>query len=156
MAFKEVGQLSTEKEFEIVSNHFQDLKQHIQDCIEFEDFGVLSSHDINKIKELYFTKSMLFWQMKIDTVEARIAEIKQADKFRYQHNIEFCELMIKKFTYYGEKKQAELKAKGDFYSFNRHHKPGIENQILHWKMRLENSKKLRKMEVPDKKVEVIP
>ena len=156
MAFKEVGQLSTEKEYEIITQHFKDLKQHIQDCFEYEDFEALSSYDMTKLKELYFTKSMLFWKMKQDTVEARMAEIKKQDKFHYQHNIEFCELMIKKFTYYGEKKQAELKAQGDFYSFNKHHKPGIDNQIMHWKMRLENCKKLRKMDTSPRRIEVIP
>ena len=156
MALKEVGQLATEKEYEIITHHFQDLKQHISDCIEFEDFEALSSYDMTRIKELYFQKSALFWKMKVEKVQERMDEIKRNDKFNYQRDAEFCELAIKKFTYYSEQKQSELKAKGDYYSFNRHHKPVIENQILQWKMRLENCKKLRKMETSHEQVKVIP
>lgn len=155
MALQEVG-LSTEQEYAIVTNHFQDLKQHISDCIELEDFEVLSSHDVHKIKELYFTKSALFWKMKVEKVEERMDKIKHSNPFRYQQDTEFCELAIKKFTYYSEQKQAELKAKGDFYSFQKHHKPVIENQIMQWKMRLENQKQFGKLENDNHKVEAIP
>ena len=156
MAFKEVGQLATEKEYEIITKHYLELKQHIQDCIEFEDFEVLSSYDITRIKELHFQKSALFWKMKVEKVEEKMSEIKQTNPFQYQHDTEYCGLAIKRFQYYSEQKKAELKGKGDYYSFNRHHKPVIENQILQWKMRLENCKKLRKMETSHEQVKVIP
>ena len=56
-----------------------------------------------------------------------------------------------------ELKQAECKAKGDNFSYNRYHKPILENKLMQWQLRLENSKKLRKMETShEKKVEVIP
>jgi len=156
MVLKEVTQLTTEKEYEVISKQYLELKQHIKDCIEFEDFEVLSSYDLTKIKELHFTKSALFWKIKVQQVDERMAEIKQADPFHYQHNVEYCQLAVKKFEYYAEQKQAELKGNGDYYSFNKHHKPVIDNRILEWKMRLESSKKLRKMETSPRKIEVIP
>ena len=84
MVLTEVSQLATEQEYEIITHHFQDLKQHISDCIEFEDFEALSSYDMSRIKELYFQKSALFWKMKVEKVQERMDEIKRADKFNYQ------------------------------------------------------------------------
>ena len=156
MGLTEVGQLATEQEYEIITRHFQDVKQHISDCIEFEDFEALSSYDMTRIKELYFQKSALFWKMKVEKVQERMDEIKRNDKFNYQHDKEFCELCVKKFTYYGEQKQAELKAKGDLYSYNRHHKPVIENKILEWKLRLENCRAMRNEPTRHEEIKVIP
>ena len=68
MAFEKVKQLTTEKEYEIISKHYDELKQHIQNCIEFEDFEILDAYDINRIKELHFEKSRLFWKIKVDTI----------------------------------------------------------------------------------------
>ena len=153
MAFKEVKQLATEKEYEIICKQYDELKQHIKDCIEFEDFEVLSSYDITKIKELHFKKSVLFWQMKINETRSRINRAKK----RGERSVECCELYIKYYMYMMEFKQAECKAKGDNFSYNRYHKPVLENKVMQWQLRLENSKKLRKMETGrPKSVEVIP
>lgn len=156
MALKEVAQLTTEKKYEAICKQYDDLKNHISDCIEFEDFEVLSSYDITKIKELHFQKSALFWKLKQETVENRMKEIKHVNPYHYKHDVEYCELVIKSFQYYGEYKQAELKSQGDFYSYNKHHKPVIESRIIEWKLRLESSRKLKNMDSEHEEVKVIP
>lgn len=156
MVLTEVGQLATEQEYEIITHHFQDLKQHISDCIEFEDFEALSSYDMTRIKELYFQKSALFWKMKVEKVQERMDEIKKNDKFNYQRDAEFCELAVKKFTYYSEQKQAELKAKGDLYSYDRHYRPVINNKLIEWKMRLEHCRSMKNEPTNHEPVKVIP
>lgn len=156
MAFKEIGQLTTEQEYEAVTKQYIDLKTHIQDAIEFEDFETLSSYDLAKIKELHFQKSALFWKIKVEKIQAQLDEIKKQDKFNYQHNKEYCELVIKKFSYYAEQKQAELKGQGDYRSYDRHHKPVIENKIIEWKLRLESCRSINNEPTGHEEVKVIP
>lgn len=151
MAFKEVSQLATEQEYEIITKCYQDLKQHIRDCIEFEDFETLDSYDITRIKELHFKKSALFWKMKVEKTKAEMEEIKKQNPQNYKQTVEYCELGVKKFTYYDEQMKAECKANGDMYSYDRHHKPVIQNQIFNWQMMVDNRKINH-----NKKVEVIP
>lgn len=153
MVLREITELSTEKEYEIISQHYQELKQHIKDCIEFEDFEILSTVDITCIKELHAQKSILFWKLKVEKTQNKIKEISKID----DRSIECCELKIRYYEYMKELKKAECKAKGDDFSYNRYHKPVLENKVMQWQLRLENSKKLRKMETShEKKVEVIP
>lgn len=158
MAFKEVTQLATEKEYETICQQYDELKQHISDCIEFEDFETLSSYDLAKIKELHYQKSELFWKLKVDAIQEKIDKIKQSNPRYYESDIEFCELAIKKLTYYAEQKKAELKAKGDVIGYEKYHKPTINNQIMHFKMQIELNEKLRKKLDTGRKrtVEVIP
>lgn len=155
MALTEITQLSTQEEYKTINQEYITLKNHILECIQFEEFEVLTSYDITKIRELHFQRSALYWKLKVQKVQNRMDEIKRTNK-NYQHDIEYCRLVIRKFNHYAEQKKAELKAKGDATSYNRIHKPVIENKILEWELRLENSKKIRKMETSHEKIKVIP
>ena len=151
MALKEVEKLEEEK----VAQQFQELKQHILECIEFEEFQNLTSYDITKIKELHARRSVLFWKNKIGEIQKSMDEIKNDNPMNYEFTIDYCKLAIEKYECYNEQKKAEARLNGTEYSYNAHHKPVIENQIMQLRMRMGTIKRLENSKEP-KKVEVIP
>ena len=147
--------LTLEQEFEVYEKQFQELKQHINDCIQFEDFEILISYDIEQIKRLYFTKSILFWKIRLEPIERELKQIRKNNRFNYEYDKKYCELSIKQIQIESEIKQAELKSIGDFITFNREIKPVLENQLLNWQMKL-HLETIHNGKKEHRKVEVIP
>ena len=156
MVLQEVKGLTLEQEFEVYEKQFQELKQHINDCIQFEDFEILTSYDIEQIKRLYFTKSILFWKIRLEPIERELKQIRKNNRFNYEYDKRYCELSIKQLQIESEIKQAELKYKGDFITFNREIKPVLENQLLNWQMKLKHLETIHNGKKEHRKVEVIP
>ena len=148
--------LTLEQEFEVYEKQFQELKQHINDCIQFEDFEILTSYDIEQIKRLYFTKSILFWKIRLEPIEKELKQIRKNNRFNYEYDKKYCELSIKQIQIESEIKQAELKSIGDFITFNREIKPVLENQLLNWQMKLKHLETIHNGKKEHRKVEVIP
>ena len=148
--------LTLEQEFEVYEKQFQELKQHINDCIQFEDFEILTSYDIEQIKRLYFTKSILFWKIRLEPIERELKQIRKNNRFNYEYDKRYCELSIKQLQIESEIKQAELKSIGDFITFNREIKPVLENQLLNWQMKLKHLETIHNGKKEHRKVEVIP
>ena len=148
--------LTLEQEFEVYEKQFQELKQHINDCIQFEDFEILTSYDIEQIKRLYFTKSILFWKIRLEPIERELKQIRKNNRFNYEYDKKYCELSIKQIQIESEIKQAELKSIGDFITFNREIKPVLENQLINWQMKLKHLDTIHNGKKEHRKVEVIP
>ena len=148
--------LTLEQEFEVYEKQFQELKQHINDCIQFEDFETLTSYDIEQIKRLYFTKSILFWKIRLEPIEKELKQIRKSNRFNYEYDKKYCELSIKQLQIESEIKQAELKSIGDFTTFNNEIKPVLENQLINWQMKLKHLDTIHNGKKEHRKVEVIP
>ena len=148
--------LTLEQEFEVYEKQFQELKQHINDCIQFEDFEILTSYDIEQIKRLYFTKSILFWKIRLEPIERELKQIRKNNRFNYEYDKRYCELSIKQLQIESEIKQAELKYQGDFTTFNNEIKPVLENQLINWQMKLKHLDTIHNGKKEHRKVEVIP
>ena len=133
-------------EFTNLTREFKEYKERLTAAIEFEDFEMLSSYDLAKVKELGYMKSALYWKIQVAVITAELESLKAAKPTDFKDEY-YCRLVIKKFRAYDEQKKAECKAKGDEYGYLKHHKPVIESRINHWMSAVENRKQFGGLKV---------
>ena len=118
-------------DFTNLTSEFNEYKERLTAAIEFEDFEMLSSYDLAKVKELSYMKSAAYWKIQVAKIQDELESLEAAKPTDFKDEY-YCKLCVKKFRAYDEQKKAECKAKGDEYSYLKHHKPVIDSRIRHW------------------------